>query len=184
MENKDDDLPPPPPHQSNVSEGVLFRVSSSSSDVSHNDNEEMEPEEKDNKAATDENVVDEPETTRQRHRSGVVFNVPLSTETMTRRRPDKSQDPQKHMIISVKRPVYTQAQFDKVITPTPKHSKTPGERVQEIRAKCQCSHKCARKAVSKVFPFVRILKGYSRADFFSDLVAGLTVGIMHIPQGN
>ncbi|ESO96302.1 hypothetical protein LOTGIDRAFT_67754, partial [Lottia gigantea] len=34
------------------------------------------------------------------------------------------------------------------------------------------------------FPFLSLLKGYSiRNDFPADIIAGLTVGIMHIPQG-
>ena len=35
-----------------------------------------------------------------------------------------------------------------------------------------------------VFPFINILGGYSvRNDLLSDVMAGLIVGIMHIPQG-
>ena len=49
---------------------------------------------------------------------------------------------------------------------------------------CQCSSSCCGNFISRIFPFLKILKGYSLLyDFPNDLVAGLTVGIMHIPQG-
>ncbi|XP_076448615.1 prestin-like [Babylonia areolata] len=47
-----------------------------------------------------------------------------------------------------------------------------------------CRSQCARSFVMRVFPFLSILQGYSlRADLPRDLVAGLTVGVMHVPQG-
>ncbi|XP_041347224.1 solute carrier family 26 member 6-like [Gigantopelta aegis] len=49
---------------------------------------------------------------------------------------------------------------------------------------CHCSTSCCVNFISRVFPFLNIMRGYSVLyDFPNDLVAGLTVGIMHIPQG-
>ncbi|KAL8569913.1 hypothetical protein ACOMHN_014133 [Nucella lapillus] len=47
-----------------------------------------------------------------------------------------------------------------------------------------CTPRCARSVVKRMFPFLGILRGYScRYDLPRDVVAGLTVGIMHVPQG-
>ena len=108
-----------------------------------------------------------------------MFKLPPDNEFV-----EPVREPPKQMIISVRRPVYTQAHFDEIMNPEPKPRKTVRERIDNSKSKCQCSATCVRKALSKVFPFVRTLRGYSlREDFVSDLVAGLTVGIMHIPQG-
>ncbi|GFO43879.1 solute carrier family 26 member 6-like [Plakobranchus ocellatus] len=49
---------------------------------------------------------------------------------------------------------------------------------------CRCSSKSCRSYLKQLFPFTRILDGYSALyDLPCDLIAGLTVGIMHIPQG-
>ena len=47
-----------------------------------------------------------------------------------------------------------------------------------------CSWVWARQCLSRLLPCLGILKGYSALyDLPCDLIAGLTVGIMHIPQG-
>lgn len=49
---------------------------------------------------------------------------------------------------------------------------------------CACSKACVRTYLRQLFPFTSILRGYSALyDLPCDLIAGLTVGIMHIPQG-
>ncbi|KAK6177022.1 hypothetical protein SNE40_015212 [Patella caerulea] len=49
---------------------------------------------------------------------------------------------------------------------------------------CECTTQCLKNFFCRIFPFIKIMQGYSLLyDFPSDLVAGLTVGIMHIPQG-
>ncbi|XP_076469168.1 solute carrier family 26 member 6-like [Babylonia areolata] len=55
----------------------------------------------------------------------------------------------------------------------------------KMRESCACcTWACARSFLRRFFPFLGILKGYSALyDLPCDLIAGLTVGIMHIPQG-
>ena len=47
-----------------------------------------------------------------------------------------------------------------------------------------CTLDCTRSFCYELFPFYRILRNYSlRKNLLSDFLAGLTVGIVHIPQG-
>ena len=47
-----------------------------------------------------------------------------------------------------------------------------------------CTPSCVRVFVFNLFPFLTIMKDYNiRTDLSGDIIAGLTVGIMHIPQG-
>ena len=49
---------------------------------------------------------------------------------------------------------------------------------------CTCSLKCVRETIIGFLPFLAILSNYSlRHDLVKDVIAGLTVGVMHIPQG-
>ncbi|XP_071083395.1 prestin-like [Haliotis cracherodii] len=57
-------------------------------------------------------------------------------------------------------------------------------RLKDTCSFCHCSKSSCYNFLHYVFPFVRLLKGYSGLyDFPCDIIAGLTVGIMHIPQG-
>ena len=81
-----------------------------------------------------------------------------------------------HMVI--KRPVYSQAKFDEGFESDKRYHETISSYCKKKFADCHCS------SCLKLFPFLGIMRKYSlKNDFFSDLVAGLTVGIMHIPQG-
>ncbi|KAK7490012.1 hypothetical protein BaRGS_00018712 [Batillaria attramentaria] len=58
------------------------------------------------------------------------------------------------------------------------------QKMKETFSCCTCSAGCARTYLRRLFPFTNILLGYSALyDLPCDLIAGLTVGIMHIPQG-
>ena len=56
---------------------------------------------------------------------------------------------------------------------------------RKMKDSCSCcSWEGARNFLKQMFPFLSILKGYSALyDLPCDIIAGLTVGIMHIPQG-
>lgn len=57
--------------------------------------------------------------------------------------------------------------------------------LNKMRDTCSCcTWDGAKVFVRRLFPFLTILQGYSALyDLPCDLIAGLTVGIMHIPQG-
>ena len=47
-----------------------------------------------------------------------------------------------------------------------------------------CSKQCLKTSLFNTFPFLEIMRGYSPLrDLPSDVIAGITVGIMQIPQG-
>jgi len=59
-----------------------------------------------------------------------------------------------------------------------------GVHIQTLCKPCRPSRRCFIEGILGLFPFIRIMKGYSiRSDLLGDLVAGLTVGVMVIPQG-
>lgn len=54
----------------------------------------------------------------------------------------------------------------------------------KVKSCCPPSLDCFKKAVLSFFPFIGIMKRYRiRRDLLHDVASGLTVGIMHIPQG-
>ncbi|ESO82306.1 hypothetical protein LOTGIDRAFT_134793 [Lottia gigantea] len=58
------------------------------------------------------------------------------------------------------------------------------QKARDYLPSCDCSCLCLKEYIMRIFPFIKIMQGYSLLyDFPCDLVAGLTVGIMHIPQG-
>ncbi|GFR77833.1 solute carrier family 26 member 6-like [Elysia marginata] len=62
--------------------------------------------------------------------------------------------------------------------------KKSAQKLKDTLSCCACSGESWRKYLTRLFPFTRILDGYSALyDLPCDVIAGLTVGIMHIPQG-
>jgi hypothetical protein len=56
--------------------------------------------------------------------------------------------------------------------------------LRERRLPIRPSAACFKKALLSLFPFVGIMRRYSvRADLVSDIMSGLIVGVMNIPQG-
>jgi len=88
--------------------------------------------------------------------------------------------------VKVDRPVYTQLQFrERYNFTTEDRSKNVSQQLREaVRKKCMPSGPCLKRSLLSWFPFIGIMSHYSlRHDIFNDIIAGLTVGIMHIPQG-
>jgi len=88
--------------------------------------------------------------------------------------------------IRVNRPVYTQMEFkEKYNFMTEDESKNVMQKLCGlVRKRCTPSGPRVKKLLLSLFPFIGIMSQYSlRRDLFSDIIAGLTVGIMHIPQG-
>ncbi|XP_013394220.1 solute carrier family 26 member 6 [Lingula anatina] len=82
------------------------------------------------------------------------------------------------------RPVYLQHDFDKQHGYS-KQSVTAASRIhQQCRKHCTCGSGCIQGFLLRLFPFVSIMRQYKFPQWFiGDLVSGLTVGIMHLPQG-
>lgn len=58
------------------------------------------------------------------------------------------------------------------------------KKIRENIPKCSCTSQLSRAFFTELFPFWGIMKKYSiRKYLLADFVAGLTVGIIHIPQG-
>ncbi|UJR26995.1 hypothetical protein I4U23_008302 [Adineta vaga] len=91
-----------------------------------------------------------------------------------------------HNII-VERPVITQKSFDKVFIPTAYEDRTPMVILRQMRSyvqkKCLPSKQCGKSYFKVLFPFLSWLKIYEMAWLPSDIISGITIAIMQIPQG-
>lgn len=86
--------------------------------------------------------------------------------------------------VKVSRKVLNQPHFEDHFESGDRYSKTLKERVQEVKEKCTLSTSCMKSFLLKIFPFIGIMSNYKpKEDLLGDVVSGLTVGIMHIPQG-
>ncbi|XP_074646669.1 prestin-like isoform X2 [Tubulanus polymorphus] len=88
-----------------------------------------------------------------------------------------------HQRVLVHRPVYNQPKFDEGYEITIWQEKTFRERLSSARNKLTCSKDALRRFFLLRFPFIGILKKYSKDFIAGDIIAGITVAIMHIPQG-
>jgi hypothetical protein len=111
---------------------------------------------------------------------------------------DVNSQPDRYAVhIQVNRPVYTQQDFNQKYTNNESSAEDPestdkkqlskeilyGLRHQ-IEARCLPSADCAKKSLLSFLPFIRIMHSYNvRTDLPSDIMSGLIVGVMHIPQG-
>ena len=77
---------------------------------------------------------------------------------------------------------YSLIEFEEMYRDKPE-KKTVRERLNTCSRKC-CSLESLKKSLLKLFPFILTLKSYKLTeDLPNDLISGLTVGIMMIPQG-
>ncbi|KAK3730766.1 hypothetical protein RRG08_015683 [Elysia crispata] len=62
--------------------------------------------------------------------------------------------------------------------------KKSAKKLKDTLSCCTCTSETCKSYLKRLFPFTRVLDGYSGLyDLPCDVIAGLTVGIMHIPQG-
>lgn len=105
--------------------------------------------------------------------------VNLSDTRMRRKNPNEDEE-EINIATSVVRPVYTESQFDEGFEPRPPKIKSFLDRLG-LRNCCKCS--CIEFLVSFI-PILTWLPKYDRRqNLGGDIAAGLTVGIMQIPQG-
>ncbi|XP_041360204.1 sulfate transporter-like [Gigantopelta aegis] len=77
---------------------------------------------------------------------------------------------------------YSLIEFEETYRDKPE-KKTVRDRLNTCTRKC-CSLESLKKSLLKLFPFIQTLKSYKiTEDLPNDLISGLTVGIMMIPQG-
>ena len=82
--------------------------------------------------------------------------------------------------ITIKRRVYTQEDFDKVYYEKP----TPKTLIERLRNKCQCSKTAVCNRVLSMLPIILFVRWYKwRLNLVGDIMAGLSVAFMHLPQG-
>ncbi|XP_064602435.1 prestin-like [Liolophura sinensis] len=85
----------------------------------------------------------------------------------------------KQLVIS--RRVYQQEDFDKLYPDEIKQQMTVPDR---IRAQCYCSKTRLWKFFTTILPIIGVVRKYRLREYIvGDILAGLTVAIMHIPQG-
>ena len=83
--------------------------------------------------------------------------------------------------ITIKRAPFTQVAFDEIHVKSNDDDKK--SIAETIRSRCNCSKQKMFKFMSAYLPFIRVLRYYNVKDFLvTDLLAGVTIGILHIPQ--
>ena len=104
--------------------------------------------------------------------------------------PGKPDDEKESLIetgspkIVIERTIFTQKTFDDQFEPGRRPTSTIQERTKRKISKYSCSPRCCKDFLFTIFPIMGVFKKYSiRQDLMGDLIAGLTVGIMHLPQG-
>ncbi|XP_052678615.1 sulfate transporter-like isoform X1 [Crassostrea angulata] len=108
----------------------------------------------------------------------------MSSEDVESRESLLDGQPNGHAKVVIERPVFSQQKFDEGFSPGSRPQTTFRESFLKSCRKCQCSKDCFLGFLYKIFPFIGIMKDYNiRTDLTGDIVSGLTVGIMHIPQG-
>ena len=86
--------------------------------------------------------------------------------------------------ITIKRQAYNLSTFDAEFErEDPPHIPLSQRLKSCIASKCRCSGECVKKKVLGLFPFLTIMRGYQWKKWIvSDIISGLCVGVIHIPQ--
>lgn len=85
---------------------------------------------------------------------------------------------------TVKRRFYTQSNFDLANDRRKQTSTVRQEVCNKLKEYFTPTRACCKKSLLSFFPFIDILRTYSiGTDLLGDIVSGLTIGVMHIPQG-
>ncbi len=86
--------------------------------------------------------------------------------------------------VVIDRPVYNQPNFAHQNPATLRDRRLKTKTRLWFHKKMECSKDCCSSFVLGLFPFIRIMRAYSlKDDLVNDLISGITVGIMQIPQG-
>ena len=109
------------------------------------------------------------------HDNSAAQDFPLLSSMMMKEQPELS--------IDVRRPVYTQSRFDTDFQYEAPQNPTIRKHMARCCSELPCSSQGVKAAINRVLPFVDIMSKYNiKTDLVGDLVAGLTVGILSVPQ--
>ena len=85
--------------------------------------------------------------------------------------------------IKVTKPQMNQPEYDHFYG----HSDRPKRSVRDVfrdcKSSCECSGRCIGRTILGYLPFLKIMRTYQKDWISLDLIAGITIGIMQIPQG-
>ncbi|XP_025087547.1 sulfate transporter-like isoform X2 [Pomacea canaliculata] len=83
-------------------------------------------------------------------------------------------------VLVIRRQLYTQHDLDQAY----QDQREPSSPCQVLRKHCQCSPRCVGRTALSFLPVLRVLRKYNwRQSALADLIAGLSVGFIHLPQG-
>ena len=86
--------------------------------------------------------------------------------------------------VVIDRPIFNEQKIDEGFDTQVRPQSSIKSTCLKCCSKCTCSKACFKNAIFAAFPFLSILKTYNvKTDLPNDVISGLTVGIMHIPQG-
>lgn len=89
-----------------------------------------------------------------------------------------------HAKVVIDRPIFNEQKIDEGFDTQVRPQSSIKSTCLKCCSKCTCSKACFKNAIFAAFPFLSILRTYNvKTDLPSDVISGLTVGIMHIPQG-
>lgn len=88
-------------------------------------------------------------------------------------------------LLASERPIYrTRTVRDRFLKLEEKNKSFKERARRKLKDSCRCSSSQWKRWALSIFPFIRIMRRYQwRTDLPSDIVSGLTVGIMQLPQG-